>query len=180
MPVPPAEDATLGTVHRAMEMIAARACDGLTPKEIARTLRISRLTLQREVQAHFSKTPAQILKLARLRRAKELLTSTQLPIKQIAPKVGFHRASNFCAFFRKHEGLSPTEFRASQATGDLTVQEPQSRPEPQITGSFSQYFLAAQKKRPDGSEIGMISDRYGQLPLALMFDHNALMIQNCN
>ena len=71
-------------VRRALKLIETRACDGLTVKEIARELGISRLMLHREFLIRFSKTPAQMLKLTRMNAAKTLLATTDLPIKQVA------------------------------------------------------------------------------------------------
>jgi len=113
IPALPAGRQVNDTARRAMRLIESRACDGLTVKEIAETLQISRWTLHREFVAHFSKTAAQMLKLARLKRARELLVGSELAVKQISRKVGFNKVSNFCVFFQRHEGLAPGEFRAA-------------------------------------------------------------------
>lgn len=66
--------------------------------------------------AHFSQTlghaPMELLRLARLRRAKEQLATTNLPVAQIAGNVGFSSRSNFSHAFRTAYGVDPTGFRA--------------------------------------------------------------------
>jgi transcriptional regulator GlxA family with amidase domain len=41
----------------------------------------------------------------------ELLTGTELSVKQIAFRVGFRHAANFSTAFRQRFGLSPAELR---------------------------------------------------------------------
>ncbi len=45
------------------------------------------------------------------RRAKELLSATQLTINEIAPLIGFDNGSNFTRAFVKWSGYTPSEFR---------------------------------------------------------------------
>ncbi|MCR5479074.1 MAG: AraC family transcriptional regulator, partial [Ruminococcus sp.] len=43
--------------------------------------------------------------------AKELLSGTDMTTEDIAERVGFGSSSYFCKLFKRHEGLSPTQFR---------------------------------------------------------------------
>lgn len=48
----------------------------------------------------------------RIQRAKEmLLKDFNLPVGQIAKMAGYNNPSYFCSVFKKHEGLTPQEFR---------------------------------------------------------------------
>jgi len=48
----------------------------------------------------------------RLQRARDLLINLpELPIEQIALRLGFSSSSHFSSAFRRHTGLAPTEFR---------------------------------------------------------------------
>ena len=100
--------------QKALRIISQRACDGLTVKDMLRELHVSRLALEREFAAHVGKTPGQMLKESRLARARELLTTTQLPIKRIAQAVGYVKASNFGDFFRAQTGQLPQEYRSGR------------------------------------------------------------------
>jgi AraC family transcriptional regulator len=58
---------------------------------------------------------------ARLRRAKELLATTELPLKEIARQLGFANPANFSTSFTRAVGETPGRYRASHnaaATGD--------------------------------------------------------------
>lgn len=52
--------------------------------------------------------------LARTRRDTlvcDLLISTGLPIKEVAGEAGYSAASDFCHSFRRHHGISPSQYR---------------------------------------------------------------------
>jgi AraC-like DNA-binding protein len=51
----------------------------------------------------------------RLRRAAQLLTGTELPIKSIAARVGFDRRSYFSRAFKAYTGKGPARFRLDAA-----------------------------------------------------------------
>lgn len=56
-------------------------------------------------------SPQKFVSQCRLRNAKKLLTSTKLPIKQIACQNGFEGTSEFIRFFKKNIGTTPAEYR---------------------------------------------------------------------
>lgn len=62
-------------------------------------------------QADMLLTPKKYLDLRRREACKRMLVKSSLPLKQIACVLGFGHASDFSAWFRKHYGLSPREFR---------------------------------------------------------------------
>ena len=47
----------------------------------------------------------------RMRRARHLLASTTLPLKQIAHELGYNHTSNFCLAFKRHFGITPRQAR---------------------------------------------------------------------
>ena len=53
----------------------------------------------------------QLLDEVRLRRAKELLSDRQIPVKSIAYDLGYSGANNFIRSFKRMTGLTPSEFR---------------------------------------------------------------------
>lgn len=51
----------------------------------------------------------------RIEEAKRLLRAVPpLPIKEVAAKVGYHNIQSFNRFFKRFEGITPSEFRAHQ------------------------------------------------------------------
>lgn len=96
--------------------------------QIAEYIRINsdkRLTVD-SVAEHFNYNPDYIGKLFRrhfnvglkeyiaqqkLKKAKDLLLTTDLPVKQIASELGYVQENLFIKFFLYHESISPTAFR---------------------------------------------------------------------
>ncbi|MEX3623238.1 AraC family transcriptional regulator [Viridibacillus arvi] len=50
----------------------------------------------------------------RMKKAKELLRDTELPILHIAIQVGLEHQSSFTRLFQKHEGVTPSQYRKNQ------------------------------------------------------------------
>ena len=69
----------------------------------------------------FGRTPIDCLKEIRLRRAAQLLTATDLPVKTIAFQVGFESRSYFSRAFRAFAGIDPAGFRANPVAQILNV-----------------------------------------------------------
>lgn len=58
--------------------------------------------------------PGSFLHFCRIKLARELLTSTDRQIKEIAGRCGFENVSDFSRFFRKHCGISPGKYRKNR------------------------------------------------------------------
>ena len=56
-------------------------------------------------------TPANYITRRKLEQAELLLTTTSLPVKNIAAELGFEDTSYFVRVFRKHSNMSPLEYR---------------------------------------------------------------------
>lgn len=68
-------------------------------------------TFSRLFQRYTGRTPHDYLTIRRINAAKALLKLTTLSIKQIAIKCGFGDSSYFCLTFRRHEGMTPGQYR---------------------------------------------------------------------
>ncbi|WP_028611722.1 AraC family transcriptional regulator [Paenibacillus harenae] len=65
---------------------------------------------------HFGMPPLKYVNRKRADRARQLLTTTGLSIKEIADRTGFKDTNHFTKFFRKETNFSPTEYRAASLT----------------------------------------------------------------
>jgi len=101
----------LGDVRRAMEFIHAHACEGITVKELVNNLSMNRRTLEKHFKDSIGHSPGQEIKQIRLARAKKLLTETDLSIIRVSQMTGFREPTRLNHFFRKHTGLTPSEYR---------------------------------------------------------------------
>ncbi len=69
--------------------------------------------LNRLFKKHFSKTPARVFQLSRLRRAQGLIRTTAMPIEAIAEACGFASRSQFAHSYKAEFGLSPGQVRGT-------------------------------------------------------------------
>ncbi len=80
--------------------------------EIAQEARLSPVHLRRVFKRETSLAPMQYLRTLRIERAKELLESSPLSVKEIAAEVGTGDVSHFVRNFENATGLPPTRHRA--------------------------------------------------------------------
>lgn len=79
--------------------------------ELAKLCNLSKSSFKREFAKVFNNTPNNYITDQKLKRAKELLGITQMPISEIAYGVGFNDPLYFTRIFKKKIGVSPTEYR---------------------------------------------------------------------
>ena len=79
--------------------------------ELARVAGMSRTALERQFRAFFARSPYDYALQLRLRRARELLSSSELPIGEVALRSGFSTPEYFSAAFKRDTGQSPKAFR---------------------------------------------------------------------
>lgn len=79
--------------------------------DMARELSLSVSDLQHTYKKIFGRCITDDIKKSRLIQAKNLLTTTNLPLKIIAERCGYSNEMNFMRHFKKHSGMTPTEYR---------------------------------------------------------------------
>jgi LacI family transcriptional regulator len=102
-------------VARAMRFIRERACDGIRPRDVVAQVPLSRVALAVRFKAIVGHTIGAEIQRVRIRCARQLLTETDLPIKQIAHRAGFHYVEYMTRLFRRLTGQTPAECRRSSA-----------------------------------------------------------------
>jgi AraC family transcriptional regulator, transcriptional activator FtrA len=85
--------------------------DGLTVDDLARHANVSSRTLTRMFRAATGLPPGEWLQQARLRRARQLLESTDLPVEQVARSAGYESGTTMRAQFTVHLRTSPRAYR---------------------------------------------------------------------
>jgi AraC-like DNA-binding protein len=86
----------------------------LRVESLAQAAGYSRFHFSRLFREAVGVSPYQYLMQLRMRKALELLTTTDMPIKQIAPTVGFEEVTWFTTTFKKHIGQTPGGVRKEQ------------------------------------------------------------------
>lgn len=83
--------------------------------DMASQLRMSRTVFYERIKEIADMAPADFLRHVRMQRAEELIKGTREPFSQISYQVGFTDPKYFSKCFKKHTGMSPSEYRkASQ------------------------------------------------------------------
>lgn len=98
-------------IYRAEEWITHNIGRPFTIAEMCRELDIPATTLARMFQAEHRTTVKQYVRDTRIRECVRLLTTTDMPLKAIASRVGILNAQQFNKYVRNSVGLSPTQIR---------------------------------------------------------------------
>lgn len=79
---------------------------------VADTFFVSVSYLSRFLKEQTGRTFHCIIEEKRISDAVNLLSSTNMPVKQVARRLGFASHNTFCRSFKRNRGLSPSEFRS--------------------------------------------------------------------
>jgi len=90
--------------------VESRLSESWTSHELARVIHVSEKQLERLCRQELGRTPRQQLIWLRMRRAAELLSSTDLKIETIAHQVGYQNAFVFSTTFKNCMGWPPSEY----------------------------------------------------------------------
>lgn len=101
-------------LRAALALAQARACDGIGIPGLVRASGLSRQVLDRRCRRLLGRTIKEELDRIRLRRVRELLLGTDLPVSGIARLAGFDHPEYLGVVWRRHLGVSPAAWRRSQ------------------------------------------------------------------
>jgi len=82
--------------------------------ELAREVGLSRMHLNRKIQALTNLSTNDFIRTLRLQRAAQLLRNASGNVSEVAYKVGFNNLSHFSKSFRKHFGKLPSDISADK------------------------------------------------------------------
>jgi AraC-like DNA-binding protein len=97
----------------ALEIIWNHSHRNLSSTMIAQQLGVSRRTLERHFIQFHRRSVLEEITACRISRAKLMLTSTHLPIKNIARAAGFSSATHLATTFRRELNMTPKQVRAN-------------------------------------------------------------------
>ena len=98
-------------IENALVFINDHFREPLTLEQIAKHVSLSPYYFTRIFSAETGFTPHQYIIATRLNFAKYHLQNSILSVKEISFLSGFRSESNFCASFKKREGITPGEYR---------------------------------------------------------------------
>jgi AraC-like DNA-binding protein len=115
-------DAHPDTLSVLWERVTANLASDWSLDRLAREAGYSGEHLRRMCQARLGRSPMQQVSFLRMRRAAELLTSTELTIEAIAREVGYENPFVFSNAFTKRIGWRPSEYRRKRVNGQRLSQ----------------------------------------------------------
>ncbi|MFC7681855.1 helix-turn-helix domain-containing protein [Paenibacillus sp. GCM10028914] len=120
LPLPPVAPTREGPLpatdvaHAIEEKLSQGMNDEMSVAGVAKELNLSRSQCSKLFSKVYGLSPRQYISRQKLNAAKELLVTTNLPVTDIAERLGFSSASHFSRQFRRWTGQSPTEYKPKQ------------------------------------------------------------------
>jgi len=100
---------------RVAELMESNIENPLSLEEIATKTGLSRRQIERLFKRHLNRVPKRYYLELRLKRARELLLQTAMPIMDITTACGFQSPPHFSKCYRKQFGYPPSEERSRSA-----------------------------------------------------------------
>lgn len=113
----PVPGESLGMVRDAVAFMTDHLGEDISIATLASAVGLSRSHFSRRFAAEAGVSPVRYLREARCERAATLLSTTALPVRQVALESGFSEANYFCRVFRRLTGLTPGQYRRMHRIG---------------------------------------------------------------
>lgn len=98
-------------IATALHFIRQHACQGITVGEVAAHAEVSRSTLERQLRKYLGRTPQEEIRYVQIKKAQELLYTSELSVERIAALCGFEHPEYMHVVFRRLTGTTPGEYR---------------------------------------------------------------------
>ena len=99
-------------VARAVRYIREHACEGICVDDVVSHAALSRRLLETRFKKLLGRSPHDEITRVQLRRVKELLAETDLPLAEIADRTGFRYVEYLSAVFKNKTGVPPGHYRS--------------------------------------------------------------------
>lgn len=100
-------------VEAALQLMKGNLQQKTDLSDIAACVNLSESRLSHLFKTETGVSPAKYLKRARMERARQLLETSFLSVKQVMAAVGINDSSHFVRSFKNAFGLTPTDYRSS-------------------------------------------------------------------
>jgi AraC family transcriptional regulator len=99
-------------LERAKEILHEQSSETISLSDVARTVDIHPVHLAREFRKFYGCTLGEYLRGLRIQFACHKLSTSNMPLVEIALAAGFSHQAHFSRLFKHHIGMTPTEFRS--------------------------------------------------------------------
>lgn len=105
----------------ALSYIREHACRGLTVDEVLRHVPVSRSNLEHKLRRYIGWSPQVEIRRVQVAKICQLLTETNLSLKEIADRAGFVHVEYMCVVFKRVTGCTPGQYRHQHVQ---TIEQP--------------------------------------------------------
>ena len=98
-------------IQKSIEYISENINKPITVKDICNSVNISKSVLYKSFQKHLNVSPNQYINQKKIDKAKELISTTEMTIKEIADFLGFSNTTYFYKLFKKVTGITPIQYK---------------------------------------------------------------------
>lgn len=98
-------------INKAKIIIAENFHTGITPSDVAQMVNMSYSWFRRIFKQYTGLAPVHYIQEMKMHKSKELLTNSQMMIKEVAFEVGFNNTEYFTTLFKKKTGYTPEKYR---------------------------------------------------------------------
>lgn len=95
-----------------LKYIESNITEEININHLCKVANMSKSSFYRAFQESYGISPVQFVLEERLKYVKQLLVQDELSVKEVAFAAGFNDPNYFSRFFRKMEGVSPSQYRA--------------------------------------------------------------------
>lgn len=103
--------------------IDAHFDDLLTTESLCNALNVGKTKLYELCNKHYQLTPMQIVTNRRIEAARDMLENSKQSIRDIANAVGIPDENYFTKVFKKHEGITPSQYRKNSEVVPYILRE---------------------------------------------------------
>jgi LacI family transcriptional regulator len=100
-------------VASALRFIRERAFHGCSMKEVLKHAALSRSLLERKFRQYLGHSPQAEIRSVQLKRVKQLLAESDLPLNEIAGLAGYAHPEYMSVVFKRETGQTPGQFRSA-------------------------------------------------------------------
>ncbi|WP_170311681.1 AraC family transcriptional regulator [Vallitalea okinawensis] len=108
---PPQNYTNVNRIKHVLNYINKHYTEHINISQLCSMVQLSRGHFTKIFKHTTGKTPVEHINQVRIEHAKDLLTSTTLPIKDLSRQIGFNDEFYFTRVFKQYEGCSPLEYR---------------------------------------------------------------------
>ena len=114
-----ADDASKDVIQRSVDYILANLSKDLSVKDVAEYVNFSPEYFSKLFKKETGENVKNYILRVKVDAAKDLLKNPNIPISMVASELGYSNFSHFTQMFRKHEAMTPSEYRKQFLKGDI-------------------------------------------------------------